>query len=111
MVGWPPVRTFRKNLAGSSSSKQTTESQNTVQSKVPSEKPPVASCRKGFFVKINMEGVPIGRKVDLEAYDSYEKLASSVDELFRGLLAGYLLNFAYSFFLLGWFFLSTGKIT
>lgn len=87
VVGWPPVRSFRKNLAGSSSSKQTTESQNAVQSKVPSEKPPVASCRKGFFVKINMEGVPIGRKVDLEAYDSYEKLASSVDELFRGLLA------------------------
>jgi len=35
-----------------------------------------------------MDGVPIGRKVDLNAYDSYEKLASGVDELFRGLLAG-----------------------
>jgi len=86
VVGWPPIRSFRKNLASSSSSKQTPESQNAVQSKVPSEKP-VASCRKGFFVKINMDGVPIGRKVDLEAHDSYEKLASSVDELFRGLLA------------------------
>lgn len=35
-----------------------------------------------------MDGVPIGRKIDLNAYDSYEKLSSAVDELFRGLLAG-----------------------
>ena len=41
-----------------------------------------------MFVKINMDGVPIGRKVDLSAYPSYEKLSSAVDELFRGLLAG-----------------------
>ncbi|KAE8688560.1 Auxin-responsive protein IAA16 [Hibiscus syriacus] len=34
-----------------------------------------------------MDGVPIGRKVDLKAYDSYEKLSAAVDELFRGLLA------------------------
>ncbi|KAD4889308.1 hypothetical protein E3N88_21381 [Mikania micrantha] len=42
---------------------------------------------KGFFVKINMKGVPIGRKVDLNAYDTYEKLSVAVDQLFRGLLA------------------------
>lgn len=41
-----------------------------------------------MFVKINMDGIPIGRKVDLKAYDSYEKLSFAVDELFRGLLAG-----------------------
>lgn len=48
----------------------------------------IENCQKGLFVKINMDGVPIGRKVDLKAHDSYEKLSSSVDELFRGLLAG-----------------------
>lgn len=41
-----------------------------------------------MFVKINMEGVPIGRKVDLKAYDSYQKLSHAIDELFRGLLEG-----------------------
>lgn len=41
-----------------------------------------------MFVKINMDGIPIGRKVDLKAYDSYEKLSYAVDELFSGLLAG-----------------------
>lgn len=35
-----------------------------------------------------MDGVPIGRKVDLNAYDSYKNLSSAVDELFRGLLQG-----------------------
>lgn len=84
MVGWPPIRSFRKNLA-SSSSKPAPESQHEVPKEV--EKP--ESSRKGLFVKINMDGVPIGRKIDLKAYSSYEKLSCAVDELFRGLLAGY----------------------
>lgn len=89
VVGWPPIRSFRKNLASSSSSKPAPVSQNGVPDKVASRKP-VETCRKGLFVKINMDGLPIGRKVDLKAYNSYEKLSSAVDELFRGLIAGYL---------------------
>lgn len=38
-------------------------------------------------MKINMNGIPIGRKVDLKAFNSYEKLSCAIDELFRGLLA------------------------
>ncbi|GAB4842306.1 hypothetical protein Ancab_012276 [Ancistrocladus abbreviatus] len=86
VVGWPPVRSFRKNLASSSSSKPTLEPQNTIPSEIACGKP-IENARKGLFVKINMDGVPIGRKVDLSAYDSYEKLCSAVNELFRGLLA------------------------
>lgn len=48
----------------------------------------MGSCKKGLFVKINMDGVPIGRKIDLGAYDGYQKLFFAVDELFRSLLAG-----------------------
>ncbi|XP_031119097.1 auxin-responsive protein IAA16-like [Ipomoea triloba] len=88
VVGWPPLRSFRKNLASSSSSqKPVSEAQNVVPNKASSEKPMESSNQKGLFVKINMDGVPIGRKVDLKAYDSYDKLSSAVDELFRGLLA------------------------
>ncbi|XP_062155376.1 auxin-responsive protein IAA26-like [Alnus glutinosa] len=86
VVGWPPIRSFRKNLASSSSSKPAPESQNAAPDKTATKKP-VETCGKGLFVKINMDGVPIGRKVDLKAYDTYEKLSSAVDELFRGLLA------------------------
>lgn len=50
----------------------------------------IENCSKSPFVKINMDGIPIGRKVDLKAYNSYEKLSLGVDELFKGLVAGNL---------------------
>ncbi|RZB84562.1 Auxin-responsive protein IAA26 isoform D [Glycine soja] len=67
VVGWPPIRSFRKNLSSSSSA-----------SKPP---PPPESQAEQQHNKV------AGRKVDLNAYDSYENLSSAVDELFRGLLA------------------------
>ncbi|XP_019193194.1 PREDICTED: auxin-responsive protein IAA26-like [Ipomoea nil] len=73
VVGWPPIRSLRKNRASSSSF---LKPQNLVE-----------SSQKGLFVKINMDGVPIGRKVDLKACDTYKKLSSAVDQLFTGLLA------------------------
>ncbi|KAJ9190259.1 hypothetical protein P3X46_001482 [Hevea brasiliensis] len=87
VVGWPPIRSCRKNLASSSSSKRAIDSQNESPNKKVASEKPVETCQKGMFVKINMDGVPIGRKVDLKACDSYEKLSTAVDELFRGLLA------------------------
>ncbi|XP_020088677.1 auxin-responsive protein IAA16-like isoform X1 [Ananas comosus] len=81
VVGWPPIRSFRKNIAYTS--KPFPEPQNES-SKIVTK---IESKEKGLFVKINMDGIPIGRKVDLKAYDSYEKLSLAVDELFRGLLA------------------------
>ncbi|KAL2554950.1 Auxin-responsive protein IAA26 [Forsythia ovata] len=78
VAGWPPIRSFRKNLASSSCCKLALESQNL---KLHENLP------KNNYVKINMDGVPIGRKVDLNAYDNYQKLSSAVDELFRSLLA------------------------
>ncbi|KAM0938202.1 putative transcription factor interactor and regulator AUX-IAA family [Dioscorea sansibarensis] len=84
VIGWPPVGTFRKNIAGSSS-KTLNESQNmALKSEVKLE-----NCKKKrLFVKINMDGMPIGRKINLKAYDSYGMLSSAVEELFRELLAG-----------------------
>lgn len=84
VVGWPPIRSFRKNLT-SSSSKPTLEPQTFE-----AEAKQKLNCSNGLFVKINMDGVPIGRKVDLKAYDNYEKLSLAVEELFRGLLEGKL---------------------
>ncbi|XP_011072438.1 auxin-responsive protein IAA26 [Sesamum indicum] len=86
VVGWPPIRSFRKNIATGSSSKLASESPNAAADKDSGPKPAENSPRT-LFVKINMDGIPIGRKVDLKAYNSYEKLACAVDELFRGLVA------------------------
>ncbi|XP_039005867.1 auxin-responsive protein IAA18-like isoform X2 [Hibiscus syriacus] len=81
VVGWPPIRSFRKNLASSISSKPVAEPPHKAANEKKAAEP------NAKFVKINMDGVPIGRKVDLKAYDSYDKLSAAVDELFRGLLA------------------------
>ncbi|CAM8920427.1 unnamed protein product [Rhodiola kirilowii] len=92
VVGWPPIRSFRKNVA-STSSKPSLESQNdNVSSHGKRAIEPTPA--KGLFVKINMDGIPIGRKLDLNAYDSYEKLSSAVDKLFRGLFAAQTDSFA-----------------
>jgi len=79
VVGWPPIRSFRKNLA----------SQPKVAA-APSCNPPPPAAEpvekkiNTMFVKVNVDGVPIGRKIDLKAYDSYEKLSVALDEMFRG---------------------------
>ncbi|XP_074285363.1 auxin-responsive protein IAA18-like [Silene latifolia] len=87
VVGWPPIRSFRKNLASSSSGKSSAEPQTVIPTKPANEKRPAAeNSNKGLFVKINMDGVPIGRKVDLNAYNCYDSLSSAIDTLFRGLL-------------------------
>ncbi|KAG6398049.1 hypothetical protein SASPL_139499 [Salvia splendens] len=80
VVGWPPIRSFRKNIA----SKPASDSPDVAPSKVSNS---VENGSRTPFVKINMDGIPIGRKIDLKAYHSYEKLSYAVDELFRGLLA------------------------
>ncbi|KAJ4897923.1 Auxin-responsive protein IAA26 [Raphanus sativus] len=88
VVGWPPVRSFRKNLASTSSSKLGNESSlgGQVNKNSDGEKQ-VQPKREGMFVKINMDSVLIGRKIDLNAYNSYKQLSFAVDKLFRGLLA------------------------
>nr|WMX21255.1 growth hormone co-receptor AUX/IAA family protein IAA7-R [Echinochloa crus-galli var. crus-galli] len=80
VIGWPPVCAFRRNLA--TSSKASLDHQNgkkAAKAEVTTKRAP--------FVKINMDGIPIGRKIDLNALDSYENLSLAVDKLFRGLLA------------------------
>ncbi|XP_006654667.1 auxin-responsive protein IAA18-like isoform X1 [Oryza brachyantha] len=82
VVGWPPIRSFRRNLTtNGSSSKQSPEQQNDE-----ADDKAKLICKKRPLVKINMDGIPIGRKVDLALYDSYQKLSSAVEELFRGFL-------------------------
>ncbi|CAN6350424.1 unnamed protein product [Urochloa humidicola] len=81
MVGWPPVRSFRRNLTNGSSSKQSPDRQND---EVGDKAKP--TCKKSPLVKINMDGIPIGRKIDIAAYDNYQKLSSAVEELFSGFL-------------------------
>ncbi|WOK99297.1 auxin-responsive protein IAA6 [Canna indica] len=84
VIGWPPVGSFRKNLV-SGSVEPSAESQNdNAEMKVKHENE--KKTTKNLLVKINMDGVPIGRKVDLDVIDSYGRLSLAVEELFIGLL-------------------------
>ncbi|KAB2619324.1 auxin-responsive protein IAA2-like [Pyrus ussuriensis x Pyrus communis] len=93
VVGWPPIRSSRKNLAIRSSSSSFTnpaadsESPNETSKEGNGKSDSSTYSKHHMFVKINMEGVPIGRKINLKAYDSYEKLSFAIYELFQGLLA------------------------
>lgn len=79
VVGWPPIRSFRKNIAPSNSAKSSSENKKTeIRS---------STSSSSTLVKINMDGIPFGRKVDLKTHDSYSKLSSAVNELFRDLFA------------------------
>jgi len=81
VVGWPPVRAIRRNLTNGSSSKQSPDRQNDEAG----DKAKL-TCKRSPLVKINMDGIPIGRKIDLAAYDNFQKLSSAVQELFSGFL-------------------------
>ncbi|KAL6851762.1 hypothetical protein ACP4OV_020326 [Aristida adscensionis] len=83
VVGWPPVRSFRRNLTTGGSYKQSPERQNDEAG----DKAKL-TCKRSSLVKINMDGIPIGRKIDLAAYDGYQKLSFAIEELFRGFLEG-----------------------
>ncbi|CAL9073130.1 unnamed protein product [Musa acuminata var. zebrina] len=53
VVGWPPVRSFRRNA--------------------------LRSCT---YVKVAVDGAPYLRKVDLEAHGGYEQLLAALEEMF-----------------------------
>ncbi|KAL3640379.1 Auxin-responsive protein iaa8 [Castilleja foliolosa] len=68
VVGWPPIRSFRKN------SLVTTSKNND---EVDGKPGPGA-----LFVKVSMDGAPYLRKVDLRTYSSYQELSSALEKMF-----------------------------
>ncbi|KAI4350065.1 hypothetical protein L6164_010590 [Bauhinia variegata] len=70
VVGWPPVRSFRKNIV--SAQKNNNRSEKGSKSKSSS----VA------FVKVSMDGAPYLRKVDLKLYKSYQELSDGLAKMF-----------------------------
>ncbi|CAK9309941.1 unnamed protein product [Citrullus colocynthis] len=73
VVGWPPVRSYRKNcLAGKKSEAE--------------------SCGAGVYVKVSMDGAPYLRKIDLTIYKSYTELVKALENMFKFNLCGYSEN-------------------
>ncbi|XAR50662.1 hypothetical protein NMG60_11005047 [Bertholletia excelsa] len=68
VVGWPPIRAFRKNTMATNSAKD-----NDNEAKAGS------GC---LYVKVSMDGAPYLRKVDLKTYSNYVELSSALEKMF-----------------------------
>ncbi|XP_042409833.1 auxin-induced protein 22D-like [Zingiber officinale] len=64
LVGWPPIRTYRKN--------------NFQARKAETEPEAV-----GLFVKVSMDGAPYLRKIDLKVYKGYKEFREALDIMFK----------------------------
>ncbi|XP_019181485.1 PREDICTED: auxin-responsive protein IAA13-like [Ipomoea nil] len=96
VVGWPPIRAYRMNSLvnqGKTLNAEDDKGMGGDEKKENSKKKmnhgnnSDDGCgvkEKGSlgFVKVNMDGLPIGRKVDLNAHTSYETLAQTLEEMF-----------------------------
>ncbi|XP_072967215.1 auxin-responsive protein IAA10-like [Typha angustifolia] len=78
VVGWPPIRSFRMN----SLSNLSKDNISNISKESNGEKKARSLVGSSLFVKVNMDGDPIGRKVDLSAHQSYESLALSLELMF-----------------------------
>ncbi|OEL17234.1 Auxin-responsive protein IAA5 [Dichanthelium oligosanthes] len=77
VVGWPPVRNYRKNILAPTASK----------SKVPAAEE-AASGGGPMYVKVSMDGAPYLRKVDIKMYSSYEDLSMALEKMFSCFITG-----------------------
>ncbi|KAH9665851.1 auxin-responsive protein IAA8 [Citrus sinensis] len=69
VVGWPPIRSFRKNTMAS----------NLVKNNDAAEGKSGSGC---LYVKVSMDGAPYLRKVDLKIYSNYMELSSALEKMF-----------------------------
>ncbi|KAK1314913.1 Auxin-responsive protein IAA16 [Acorus calamus] len=83
VVGWPPVRSFRKNIlaAGQSSKAGGTEGDNNKLNSI-------NSSAAAAFIKVSMDGAPYLRKVDLKMYKTYHDLSIALEKMFSSFTSG-----------------------
>lgn len=92
MVGWPPIGSHRMNsLVNNQAMKAARAEEDGKKKVVKNDELKDVSMKvngkiQGLgFVKVNMDGVGIGRKVDMRAHSSYENLAETLEEMFFGM--------------------------
>ncbi|OMP08824.1 AUX/IAA protein [Corchorus olitorius] len=78
VVGWPPVRSFRKNMLAC------TQKNSSGSSSEESEK----AGGSAAFVKVSMDGAPYLRKVDLRMYKTYQELSDALAKMFSSFTIG-----------------------
>ncbi|XP_068647206.1 auxin-responsive protein IAA27-like [Aristolochia californica] len=69
VVGWPPIRSFRKNTMATNPAKNSEDGDGKAG----------VGC---LYVKVSMDGAPYLRKVDLKTYNNYMELSSALEKMF-----------------------------
>ncbi|OAY44244.1 auxin-responsive protein IAA16 [Manihot esculenta] len=80
VVGWPPIRSFRKNVM---SVQKNSSDEGDKSAAVGS-----TSSSSAAFVKVSMDGAPYLRKVDLKLYKSYQELSDALGKMFSSFTIG-----------------------
>ncbi|KAJ0262027.1 Auxin-responsive protein IAA13 [Hirschfeldia incana] len=94
VVGWPPIGSHRMNsLVNNQATKSAREEEEDGKKKVQDDETKDVTKKVNGkvqvgFIKVNMDGVAIGRKVDLNAHSSYENLAQTLENMFFGTSPG-----------------------
>ena len=80
VVGWPPVRSFRKNILAVQAEKGAVKEDG--------DKSSSAAGAAAAFVKVSMDGAPYLRKVDLNVYRSYQELSKALEKMLSSFTIG-----------------------
>uniref|UniRef100_M4EYJ4 Auxin-responsive protein n=1 Tax=Brassica campestris TaxID=3711 RepID=M4EYJ4_BRACM len=82
VVGWPPVRNYRKNII--------TQQKTSGKEEASSEKAGNSGggASRAALVKVSMDGAPYLRKVDLKMYKSYKDLSDALAKMFSSFTMG-----------------------
>ncbi|CAN6356883.1 unnamed protein product [Urochloa humidicola] len=83
VVGWPPVRSFRKNIMSVQSEKG-----SGSKDAADGDKSSPATGGGAAFVKVSLDGAPYLRKVDLKMYKSYQELSKALEKMFSSFTIG-----------------------
>ncbi|KAK8965765.1 Auxin-responsive protein IAA25 [Platanthera guangdongensis] len=90
-VGWPPVCSFRRNMVSSQAGRPEAEDERKAKRAKIGEEEAFNGCdleaKGAMFVKVNMEGYAVGRKIDLSSHVSYDSLSDSLRKLFLNFLS------------------------
>ncbi|KAG7583029.1 AUX/IAA domain [Arabidopsis suecica] len=82
VVGWPPVRNYRKNMM---TQQKTSGGEEASSEKAGSGGGGAAGAG---LVKVSMDGAPYLRKVDLKMYKSYQDLSDALAKMFSSFTMG-----------------------
>ncbi|KAL1192706.1 Auxin-responsive protein IAA7 [Cardamine amara subsp. amara] len=82
VVGWPPVRNYRKNMM---TQQKTSGAEEASSEKTGSGGGGAAGAA---LVKVSMDGAPYLRKVDLKMYKTYQDLSDALAKMFSSFTMG-----------------------